>query len=56
MEIAPQLGGVGPWIAASFYVVLLGITMGVRFHCGAWKKLRLIEDAPPTPGASDPDA
>lgn len=38
----PQLGSIGPWIAGSLYVVVLGLLMVWRFESGAWQKIDLL--------------
>ena len=40
----PDLESMGPWIAAGFYLVLLGVTMAWRFERGGWRKIRLLDD------------
>jgi Na+-driven multidrug efflux pump len=42
-EYVPQLGPVGPWIAAAVYVGALGITMAWRFESGSWRSIKLIK-------------
>lgn len=39
----PQLASIGPWIAASAYVVVLGIVLAWRFESGAWRKIHLLD-------------
>lgn len=39
---APGLESLGPWIAASAYVILFGITMGLRFESGRWRSIDLL--------------
>jgi MATE family multidrug resistance protein len=39
--VAPGLGSLGPWLATSFYVVLLGLAMAWRFESGKWKQIDL---------------
>ena len=39
----PQLGSIGPWIAASIYIILIGLTMGYRFERGGWRSIDLLE-------------
>ena len=41
----PELGSLGPWIAASAYIVLLGSSMCVRFVMGRWKRIDLLQHA-----------
>jgi len=38
----PHLASVGPWIAASAYVILLGLLIGWRFESGAWRRINLL--------------
>ncbi|MBT8486192.1 MAG: MATE family efflux transporter [Phycisphaerales bacterium] len=62
----PQLESVGPWIGASVYIVLFGVTMAWRFESGRWRSIRLLGDIeadaarrmPPAPAlpASEADA
>ncbi len=42
VEYFPQLGSIGPWIAASVYIILIGLTMAVRFECGKWRSIDLL--------------
>ncbi len=39
--LAPELGSLGPWLATSAYVVLLGLAMAWRFERGKWKQIDL---------------
>jgi len=43
VKVLPQLGSIGPWIAGSLYVVVLGLLMAWRFERGAWRKLDLLK-------------
>jgi MATE family multidrug resistance protein len=38
----PELTSIGPWMAASAYVVVLGVAMAWRFEGGAWRKIDLL--------------
>jgi len=38
----PQLGSIGPWIAASVYIILIGLTMAYRFERGGWRSIDLL--------------
>ena len=38
----PGLTSLGPWLAASAYVIILGILLAWRFESGAWRKLDLL--------------
>ncbi|MDP6045779.1 MAG: MATE family efflux transporter [Phycisphaerae bacterium] len=42
VKLAPQLTSLGPWIAASTYVILMGAAMAWRFESGAWRKIDLL--------------
>lgn len=42
VHFVPQLESIGPWIAASVYVMILGILMARRFESGAWRKIDLL--------------
>ena len=39
-----ELGSIGPWIAAATYVILIGLTMAVRFERGGWRSIDLLGD------------
>lgn len=41
----PQFGSLGPWAAASAYIILLGVALYVRFLRGKWKLRRLVDPA-----------
>lgn len=41
--LAPGLSSLGPWIAASIYILLLASAMLWRFLLGHWKTIRLVE-------------
>lgn len=43
----PGWGSIGPWIAASAYVILIGITMAIRFERGGWRSIDLLEKNTP---------
>ncbi|MFA9477497.1 MATE family efflux transporter [Phycisphaerales bacterium AB-hyl4] len=40
----PQLGAVGPWIAATLYVCVLGLTLWARWTFGPWERIDLFND------------
>jgi len=53
----PQFQPAGPWVAASTYVVVLGLLMLWRFERGAWRKIDLLGHRPrrlPAPLPLDP--
>ena len=52
----PQLQSIGPWIAASAYVIVLGLVMAWRFESGAWRKIDLLGRRPPAAVAPGPEA
>jgi multidrug resistance protein, MATE family len=39
----PELGSLGPWIAASAYIVCLSVVILGRFLTGKWKTIKIIE-------------
>ena len=43
----PALTSIGPWIAASLYVMILGVLMARRFESGAWRKIDLLGKTAP---------
>ncbi|MEO1585346.1 MAG: MATE family efflux transporter [Planctomycetota bacterium] len=45
VELLPQLGSIGPWIAAAVFITALGVAMLARFLGGRWRTIRLVEDA-----------
>ena len=42
----PQWGIFGPWVAASLYIVLLGLVMWMRFLGGKWRTMAVVEVPP----------
>jgi len=46
IEVAPQLGSIGPWIGAAAYIVGLGVALGVRYWLGAWRQMSLVRPEP----------
>jgi len=42
VKLAPGWGSIGPWAAASAYVIVLGIMLAWRFESGAWRKIDLL--------------
>lgn len=43
-ENMPQYASLGPWAAGAAYIILLGITMWLRYMTGAWEKIELLGD------------
>ena len=48
VEAAPGLSSVGPWIAATAYILMFGLVMSVRFERQAWRGISLVEAGGPT--------
>jgi len=46
VKLAPQLTSLGPWIAASVYVIVMGAAVAWRFESGAWRKIDLLRRGP----------
>ncbi len=44
-KLWPQLESIGPWIGASAYIIVLGITMVWRFESGAWRSIKLLDES-----------
>lgn len=44
-RLAPQWGSLGPWIAATVYIIVLGTTLWARFVFGPWEKIKMIQPA-----------
>jgi MATE family multidrug resistance protein len=45
IELAPDLGSLGPWIGAALFITLLGSALAIRFLGGRWRSIKLV-DAP----------
>lgn len=43
VRLAPALGPLGPWIAASAYIILLAVVLVHRWTRGAWRSIRVLE-------------
>ncbi|KKM19196.1 hypothetical protein LCGC14_1658080, partial [marine sediment metagenome] len=48
----PQLTSIGPWMAASLYVIMIGPLMWCRFEFGAWRNIDLLGRRPAAPAVS----
>lgn len=46
----PELGSLGPWIAAAAYIFSLSMLLTGRFLTGKWKLIRLVERSGPVSG------
>jgi len=42
----PQLGVIGPWIMGTSCVILVGLSMWLRFAAGAWRRIDIFKTAP----------
>jgi MATE family multidrug resistance protein len=54
---APELGALGPWIAATAYVILLGLILAGRWWRGQWQKIDIFAGEigiSPTNGLAEP--
>ena len=40
----PQLGSLGPWLAASALIIVTGIFLWLRWRSGAWMRIDLFKD------------
>jgi MATE family multidrug resistance protein len=47
VRVYPHLGSLGPWVAASAYIVILSLALTGRFLTGRWKEIRLVREGPP---------
>ncbi len=65
VEYFPNTGSIGPWVAAATYVIIIGITMAIRFERGKWRSIDLLGNearieagraAPLTIGPPSPEA
>lgn len=45
-HLKPQWGLIGPWMAATAYIICLGSTYTFRWYHGRWRSIRLVEDTP----------
>jgi MATE family multidrug resistance protein len=50
IEIAPQLGALGPWVGASLYIMVLGVLFTGRFLGGKWRRIDLLGKKTPLAG------
>ncbi len=48
-RLAPQLESIGPWLAATAYIVVLGVVLAIRFERGGWRRVHLLEGSLPSP-------
>ncbi len=59
VELLPQWGPIGPWTAATVYIMALGVGLWARWRFGPWERIEMIrkprlpgiEEAEPTPAA-----
>ena len=52
IELAPGLGSLGPWMAASFYIMMLGVLFLGRFTRGKWQTIQLVGKGPAEGGGA----
>jgi MATE family multidrug resistance protein len=45
-RFAPGLASLGPWMAASAYIIVLSLFLAARFVSGRWKSIRLVPGVP----------
>ncbi|MCP4374932.1 MAG: MATE family efflux transporter [bacterium] len=50
VKLLPQLESLGPWMAASVYVIVMGAVMAWRFESGAWRKIDILRRRPERSG------
>ncbi|MCC5830987.1 MAG: MATE family efflux transporter [Phycisphaeraceae bacterium] len=43
MYLLPQFGPLGPWGAATLYIIVTGIALLLRFRGGGWKRIRMLQ-------------
>ena len=41
--LRPQWGALGPWAAATFYIVVLGVTLWARWRFGPWESIEMLD-------------
>ena len=44
VKFLPQLTSLGPYIAATVYIIILGSAMAWRFESGHWRRIDLLGD------------
>lgn len=49
-------GSLGPWTAATLYIMVLGLTFWARWKWGPWERIVLLDDEPPSAAAAGADA
>ena len=42
-RLRPDLASTGPWIAATVYIIILGVVVATRFERGGWRRLHLLK-------------
>src|SRR5690606_20979605 len=52
VKFAPGLESIGPWIAASVYIIMFGLTLWRRFEGGRWRAIQLLHSPPTKAGAT----
>jgi hypothetical protein len=41
--LIPQSASLGPWIAATLYILVLGVAMAWRWKSGRWRNIKLVD-------------
>ena len=54
-EFGPGRGLYLSWLALTGFVCMLAVIFYLRFACGKWKSMRVIEQAPPLPASTSVD-
>lgn len=49
MRWLPALESIGPWISLAAYIILMGVTMALRFRFGPWRRITLLAPEPSRP-------
>jgi len=50
----PELGALGPWIAATSYVTVLGLILAGRWWRGRWERIDIFAGKPPPEALAEP--
>lgn len=48
--LIPQSASLGPWIAATLYILALGVAMAWRWKSGRWRNIKLVDPSDATVG------
>jgi MATE family multidrug resistance protein len=50
----PQLGSIGPWLAATVHLIVIGVAFWARYRFGPWERIELIKPIEPDRAESRP--